>query len=170
MTEGMSQGERMMARARAMTPEQRAEWHANRQREQAELQAQRDREQAEYLATNWATETLEARVAAAEADPSDRAAVVAARYAGYLLRLDTPERRRRAQSESYTLGNLRGGRPSDNLWDAVNDLLRMVAAGTEDQEMYGERVAREDRERQQADRAAQLSVAAAQVQQYRENR
>lgn len=65
-----------------------------------------------------------------------------------LLRLDTVERRRRAAAEAHTLGNLMGGVPSGNFHNAVNDLLRRIERGEESQELYGERTAREYRERE----------------------
>lgn len=74
--------------------------------------------------------------------------------APYLLKLDTPERRRRAVSEAETLGNLVGGTFSGNVWGAVSNLLELIASGKEDGEMYGERTAREYREREQALREA----------------
>lgn len=84
-----------------------------------------------------------------------------ARAAGYLLeRLDTPERRARADSEGWTLNNIRGGRYADMVWDACNDLRRMIEQGREDGEMFGERFARQDRERQQIEREARLHAAA----------
>jgi hypothetical protein len=74
--------------------------------------------------------------------------------ARHLLRLDTPERRLRAQQEGNTLTNLMGGRPSDRVYEAVTALLQNIANGTEDEELYGERIARQEREREQAFREA----------------
>ncbi len=65
-----------------------------------------------------------------------------------LLRLDTPERRVRAKGEGETLTNLIGGITSHNVNMAVDTLLRQIAAGEEDKELYGERTAREYRERE----------------------
>lgn len=83
-----------------------------------------------------------------------------ANRARHLLLLDTPARRKRADWEGHALTNILGGRPSDNVHTAVLDLQRLIASGREeDGELYGERVARQDRERQQAVRDAQLAAA-----------
>lgn len=85
-----------------------------------------------------------------------------ANQARHLLRLDTPARRARASREGYTLGNLRpGGRPSDDTGQAVDALLRMIAAGVEDEEMTGERTARIYREKDNARRDAERESAIA---------
>lgn len=76
------------------------------------------------------------------------------RRASILRRLDTPERRARADQEGHTLGNLMGGRPSDNLNAAVTALKRAIERGEEHKELYGEAAAREYRERQRAYRDA----------------
>lgn len=74
------------------------------------------------------------------------------RAARYLLaELDTPERRARADGEGHTLSNLIGGRYADRVWEATQALRNMIAEGREDDEMYGERAARQDRERQQTE-------------------
>lgn len=70
----------------------------------------------------------------------------------HLRMLDTPARRRRADAEAGTLTNLRGGRPSDSLADAVYQLLRLIEEGREDEPLTGERTARVYREREQARR------------------
>lgn len=74
--------------------------------------------------------------------------------ARHLRRLDTPERRARASSEGMTLTNIMGGRPSDNVHRAVHALLGMIAAGREDDELYGERFSREARDRDRIAREA----------------
>jgi hypothetical protein len=66
--------------------------------------------------------------------------------APYLLELDTVERRMRAVSEAHTLSNLLGFRHSQAVREAVNNLQDLIEAGREDQELYGERTAREYRE------------------------
>lgn len=70
------------------------------------------------------------------------------RQAEQLLRLDTVERRVRAEGEAHTRGNLQGGLHSQNLHRSVNELLVQIQAGTEGHEMYAERVARQARERE----------------------
>lgn len=72
--------------------------------------------------------------------------------APYLRELDTPEQRRRAVSEGYTLSNLLGYRHSQAVREAVNNLQDLIEAGREDQELYGERTAREYREMEKARR------------------
>lgn len=68
------------------------------------------------------------------------------RQAAELLKLDTPTRRRRAYDEACTLQNVIGGTMSGCLADAVANLLRLIEAGTEDRELYGEGFARQARE------------------------
>ena len=68
--------------------------------------------------------------------------------AKYLRTLDTVERRKRAVSEAWTLGNVRGGIFSSNVYSAVSELLRNIEAGNESAELYGERFARVARERE----------------------
>lgn len=96
-----------------------------------------------YREETMTTEALEADVAAGGYGVRTHP-----RQARELLRLGTVAHRIRADREAWTLGNLRGGRPSDNVNAAVNDLLRMIEQGREADEMYGERVAREQRERE----------------------
>lgn len=80
--------------------------------------------------------------------------------ARHLMLLDTPQRRARANSEGSTLTNLRpGGRPSDDVRTAVLRLQDLIDQDTEGEELYGERCAREDRERQAAEREIRLRVA-----------
>lgn len=97
----------------------------------------------EYKAIRYSDELLEASVAAGgygiEIHPNQ---------ARELLRLATIEHRTRAAAEAQTLGNLIGGVPSGNYYRAVTDLLRLIADGREDEELYGERTAREYRERE----------------------
>jgi hypothetical protein len=69
----------------------------------------------------------------------------------------TAEQRERAVSVAHTIGNMRGGRWSDNVREAI------ALVGANDGEVYPERFAREDRERQQAQRAHALRIAALQV-------
>lgn len=85
------------------------------------------------------------------------------RQAVPLQRLTTVAHRERAMREASTRQNLQGGVLSDQVHYAVNDLARMVAAGTEADEMYGERTARVYRERDNAERAQRVAVAAATV-------
>lgn len=106
-------------------------------------QERRDREHAAYLQRRFTTEALEATIAAGGYGAPGG---LHPRQADPLLRLDTPERRYRAYSEAHTRQNLRGGILSDNIHDAVNDLLRMIAAGREDEEMYAAAAARRHRE------------------------
>lgn len=72
--------------------------------------------------------------------------------APYLRELDTPEQRRRAVSEGYTLSNLLGFRHSQAVREAVNNLQDLIEAGREHEELYGERTAREYREAEKARR------------------
>lgn len=59
------------------------------------------------------------------------------------MKLDTPERRARADNEGCILNNLEGGVPSRSLATAVLTLKRMIEQGKEDEEMYGEKFNRE---------------------------
>lgn len=72
--------------------------------------------------------------------PGDRNA------APYLLKLDTPERRLRAVQEAHTLTNLIGYRYSEAVYNASSSLLKLIAEGKEDEELYGEKTARRYRE------------------------
>lgn len=65
-----------------------------------------------------------------------------------LLKLDTPERRKRAYYEGSTRQNLIGGILSGTIYHAVIELLQNIANGEEEKELYGERTAREYRERE----------------------
>lgn len=65
-----------------------------------------------------------------------------------LLKLDTPERRKRAYYEGSTRQNLIGGILSGTIYHAVTELLQNIANGEEEKELYGERTAREYRERE----------------------
>lgn len=71
------------------------------------------------------------------------------RQARELLKLDTEAHRRRAYEEATTLQNLMGGNLSSQLCSSVQALQRLIAQGTEDEELYGERTARVYREREQ---------------------
>ena len=68
------------------------------------------------------------------------------RQAIHLLKLDTVERRQRAYAEAMTQQNLFGDILSACLSRAVHALLESIANNTEQQELYGERTAREYRE------------------------
>lgn len=70
--------------------------------------------------------------------------------APYLRKLDTKEQRERAVAEAHTLSNIRGGIHSSNVYSAVSEMLRNIAAGNESKELYGERFAREAREAEKA--------------------
>lgn len=77
-----------------------------------------------------------------------------------LLQVDTVARRGRVLDEAHTLGNLIGGVLSGNLCSARQSLARLIAEGRETDEMYGERTAREYREREAELRAATGNPAA----------
>lgn len=79
--------------------------------------------------------------------------------APYLLKLDTLQRRVRASSEAQTLTNLLGYRRSEAVAHAVSNLLDLIAKGKEDEEMYGEKCARQDRERTNALREQRFHAA-----------
>lgn len=96
-----------------------------------------------YSALKFSTEMLEADVLA-----GDLGIMTHPRQARELLRLDTFDRRQRADWEAQTMGNLQGGIHSSNVSRAVSALLAMIEKGTEGDEMYAERVAREARERE----------------------
>lgn len=66
-----------------------------------------------------------------------------------LLKLDTEARRQRVWDEAHTLSNLIGGVLSQHLYSAADSLLRNIAEGRESDELYGERTARQYREREQ---------------------
>jgi hypothetical protein len=88
-------------------------------------------------------ENLNSYLTDPKAMPGDR------NSAPYLLLLDTPERRWRAEGEAHTLLNLGvAGRYSHGVHLAANALLHLIAAGREDDELYGERTARIYRERE----------------------
>ena len=70
------------------------------------------------------------------------------RQAKELLKLDTVDRRKRAYFEAMTQQNLVGGILSGCLYRAVNALNESILNNTEQQELYGERTAREYRERE----------------------
>ena len=65
-----------------------------------------------------------------------------------LLQVDTVARRRRVLAEAHTLSNLIGGVLSGCLCNARQSLARLITEGREADEMYGERTAREYRERE----------------------
>lgn len=102
------------------------------------------------------TEALEA----AEANSPLPGAYTHPRQAHELLRLDTVERRRRALAEAHTLANLMGGILSQRLYEAATTLLANISRGQEFMELYGERTAREYREREAALREATGNPAA----------
>ena len=81
----------------------------------------------------------------AEADHFGRGDRNSARY---LRTLDTIERRKRAVSEAWTLGNIIGGIYSNNVANAVSELSRNILNGNESAELYGEKFARVARERE----------------------
>ena len=70
--------------------------------------------------------------------------------APHLLKLDTPERRQRADHEAHILSNLLGFIYSQAVSDAVFSLLKNISDGKEDQELYGEKQCRLDLEHQRA--------------------
>lgn len=96
-----------------------------------------------YSEVKFSTEMLEADVLA-----GGTGVMTHPRQAEPLLRLDTVARRRRAEAEAHTLGNLQGGTHGQNVSRAVSALLSMIEKGTEDEEMWAERVARQARERE----------------------
>lgn len=148
-----------------MTPEERKAFFAQREADRvaeenaAKVQKMRDVHQAlnglgsdgfalawpkgMYSAVKFSTEMLEADVLV-----GGTGIMTHSRQAAELLRLDTVERRNRADGEAYTLGNLQGGIHSANLSRAVSALLALIAKDAEAEEMYAERVAREQRERE----------------------
>ena len=140
---------------RNATPEEKAERRAQMATEREAAEAKRAAEREEYVQRVYSTEALEADVAKGGYGVSTHP-----RQARQLLRLDTIERRRRAKFEAMTRQNLMGGILSDNLFYAVSDLLAMIAAGREAEEMYGERTAREYRERENEAKAAHLAAVA----------
>lgn len=82
---------------------------------------------------NYSTKNLEAVIAKnsiTAPGPKNRAV--------HLLKLDTPARRARAESEGNILTNLEGGVPSQGVARAVDNLLKLIAEGREDEEMRGE--------------------------------
>lgn len=148
---------------RNATPEQKAQRKAVRAAEQAANEAKRAADQAEYRAHRVKAMTDEGLQASIDAGGygSEAPASVHPRQAVALMRVPF-EHRARVESEGMTRQNIRGGILSDNVWDAASDMLRMIAKGDPaEQEMYGERYARQDRERQAAHREQQLAAAAA---------
>ena len=65
-----------------------------------------------------------------------------------LLKLDDPHLRRRAHDEAHTLQNIMGGILSGAIYNAVSSIKRNIDRGQPDAELYGERFAREARERE----------------------
>lgn len=87
----------------------------------------------EKVLERYSTENLKAVIAennTAAPGPKNRAV--------QLLKLDTPERRARAESEGNILTNLEGGVPSQGVASAVASLLKLIEEGREDEEMRGE--------------------------------
>jgi hypothetical protein len=164
MTEftGNPTGPEYLAWLRALPSEEKRAYIARRTAErQAEAEAREAARQAEHAAwvqNYYSTENLER--AAAESGYGSGGAPHP-RQSRVLLRLDTVERRKRAMAEAGTRQNLMGGILSANLHHAVNDMLAAIAAGREDQELYGERTARQYRERENEAREAQMAAAAA---------
>ena len=72
--------------------------------------------------------------------PGDRNA------APYLLKLDTPEQRRRAVADAHTRMNLLGFRYSEAVWHSVEDLIWNIKSGQEDKPLYGEATAKKYRD------------------------
>jgi hypothetical protein len=68
--------------------------------------------------------------------------------APYLLKVPYRQRRR-AEGEAQTLMNLIGGVYSGNVYNATQEIAKNIAAGDPDKELYGERTAREYREREE---------------------
>jgi hypothetical protein len=90
----------------------------------------------------YTTEALEAVLADPNSAPGDR------NSAPYLLKVETPEQRWRVVGEAHTLSNLLGFRHSEAVYNASQELLKNIRNGEEEKELYGERVAREYRERE----------------------
>lgn len=109
-----------------------------------------------YAAIKFSTKMLEADV-----ENGDLGVMTHPRQARVLLRLDTVERRTRADAEAHTRGNLQGGTHSQNLEYAVRQLLSQIGADKEFDEMPAARTARLAREAEQAARARGLSHEAA---------
>jgi hypothetical protein len=109
-----------------------------------------------YTALKFSTEMLEADV-----ENGDLGVMTHPRQAAELLRLDTVERRVRADAEAHTRGNLQGGTHAQNLRSAVTMLLSLIEAGRENEEMPSARTARFAREAEQAARARGMSHEAA---------
>jgi hypothetical protein len=81
----------------------------------------------------YSTENLEAVIA-----KNDRFAPGPKNRAVELLKLDTPARRARAESEGDIITNLEGGVPSQGVACAVSSLLKLIEEGREDEELRGE--------------------------------
>ena len=91
----------------------------------------------------YTTEMLEADV-----EHGDLGILTHPSQAAELLKLDTVELRKRAMGEAQTLTNIMGGVLSGALYNAVNSIKHNIANGTPDAELYGERFAREAREKE----------------------
>lgn len=63
--------------------------------------------------------------------------------ATYLRRLKTVDQRKRAVNEAHTLMNIRQGRYSDSVWEAVNSLADLISRSMEDTLLYGEKATAE---------------------------
>lgn len=87
----------------------------------------------EEVLERYSTENLQAVIA-----EDNRFAPGPKNRAVQLLRLDTPARRARAESEGNILTNLEGGIPSQGVTRAVDILLKLIEDGRENEEMRGE--------------------------------
>ena len=144
---------------RNATPEQKAQRSAEMAAEREAQTARREAEAAEYRAKRTrglSDEGLAESIAAGDLGTSGS---VHPRQARVLLTLPTVAHRERALAEAGTRQNLMGGRFSDVLHYVALDLNRMIAAGTEDDEMYGAGVARKAREADRAARDARMDAA-----------
>lgn len=143
---------------RTATPEQKAERKAIRAAEQAAVAAKAAHDAAEYRVERVKAMTDEGLQASIDAGQVVSPAGFHPRQAAALKRVPF-EHRERVYNEGGTRQNMRGGILSDNVWEAASDMLGMIANGNADAEMYGEKAARQDRERQVAESEARLAQA-----------
>jgi hypothetical protein len=147
---------------RNATPEQKAQRRAEMDAARAAQQAHREQEAAEWReqrAYHLSDEGLQASI---DAGGYGTPGGFHPRQARVLLTVPV-EYRERVYWEAGTRQNLTGGILSDQMHYAANDMLGLIAQGTPDAEMYGERTARQAREADRAERDQRMAAAVARI-------
>lgn len=147
---------------RNATPAEKEARRAEMAAERAEQEARRETAAAEYReqrAFHLSDEGLQASI---DAGGYGAPGGFHPRQANVLLTVPA-EYRDRVYWEAGTRQNLMGGILSDQMHYAAQDMNRLIAAGAPDVEMYGERTAREHRERERADAHMRLALTVTRV-------